>query len=65
MFFEPWYDVTRISRLQARFFPPAALALRHAERIPCTSAMENLDQLSATGLPVFDLNEENLQRKDW
>jgi len=27
--------------------------------------MENLDKLSATGLPVFDLNAENLRRKDW
>ncbi|EDU40549.1 Two component histidine kinase 1 [Pyrenophora tritici-repentis] len=27
--------------------------------------MENLDKLSATGLPIFDLNEENLNRKDW
>ncbi|EMD91903.1 hypothetical protein COCC4DRAFT_174771 [Bipolaris maydis ATCC 48331] len=27
--------------------------------------MENLDKLSATGLPVFDLNEENLSRRDW
>jgi len=27
--------------------------------------MENLDKLSATGLPIFDLNEENLKRKDW
>ncbi|KAH6866645.1 two component histidine kinase 1 [Alternaria rosae] len=27
--------------------------------------MENLDKLSATGLPVFDLNAENLWRKDW
>ncbi|KAG9195923.1 hypothetical protein G6011_01044 [Alternaria panax] len=27
--------------------------------------MENLDTLSATGLPVYDLNEENLLRKDW
>jgi hypothetical protein len=36
-----------------------------AERISGTSAMENLDKLSATGLPVFDLNEENLDGKDW
>ncbi|KAK1915271.1 hypothetical protein P3342_003078 [Pyrenophora teres f. teres] len=27
--------------------------------------MENLDKLSATGLPIFDLNEENLNRSDW
>lgn len=27
--------------------------------------MENLDKLSATGLPIFDLNKENLFRKDW
>ncbi|KAH8725183.1 hypothetical protein GQ44DRAFT_681460 [Phaeosphaeriaceae sp. PMI808] len=27
--------------------------------------MENLDRLSATGLPVFDLNSEYLDRKDW
>ncbi|KAL7771829.1 hypothetical protein CFE70_001779 [Pyrenophora teres f. teres 0-1] len=47
------------------FFSPATLAVRHAERIVCTSAMENLDKLSATGLPIFDLNEENLNRSDW
>ncbi|PSN59849.1 two component histidine kinase 1 [Corynespora cassiicola Philippines] len=27
--------------------------------------MENLDKLTSTGLPVFDLNAENLNRKDW
>ncbi|KAF2652355.1 two component histidine kinase 1 [Lophiostoma macrostomum CBS 122681] len=27
--------------------------------------MEDLDKLTATGLPVFDLNTENLERKDW
>ncbi|KAI8940731.1 hypothetical protein NX059_001996 [Plenodomus lindquistii] len=27
--------------------------------------MENLDRLSATGLPVFDLNQENLDSSDW
>ncbi|KAF1829678.1 putative histidine kinase HHK12p [Decorospora gaudefroyi] len=27
--------------------------------------MENLDKLSATGLPIFDLNQENLDAKDW
>jgi hypothetical protein len=27
--------------------------------------MEDLDKLTATGLPVFDLNAENLDRKDW
>ncbi|KAF2257780.1 putative histidine kinase HHK12p [Lojkania enalia] len=28
-------------------------------------AMENLDKLTATGLPVWDLNSENLDRSDW
>lgn len=28
-------------------------------------AMQNLDRLSATGLPVFDLNSEHLDQKDW
>jgi len=47
------------------------LASRLAERIARTArtartgTMENLDKLSATGLPVFDLNKENLVRKDW
>ncbi|KAF2181684.1 putative histidine kinase HHK12p [Zopfia rhizophila CBS 207.26] len=27
--------------------------------------MENLDKLTAAGLPVFDLNTENLERTDW
>jgi hypothetical protein len=27
--------------------------------------MEDLDKLSATGLPVFDLNSEHLDQKDW
>lgn len=27
--------------------------------------MQNLDRLSATGLPVFDLNSEHLDQKDW
>ncbi|KAL1608200.1 hypothetical protein SLS60_003139 [Paraconiothyrium brasiliense] len=27
--------------------------------------MENLDKLTAAGLPVYDLNLENLDRKDW
>jgi len=27
--------------------------------------MENLDKLTAAGLPVFDLNQENLGKKDW
>ncbi|KAL5119046.1 hypothetical protein ACEQ8H_002970 [Pleosporales sp. CAS-2024a] len=27
--------------------------------------MQNLDRLSATGLPVFDLNREHLDHKDW
>lgn len=27
--------------------------------------MENLDKLTAAGLPVYDLNLENLERKDW
>ncbi|KAH7386991.1 hypothetical protein DE146DRAFT_680816 [Phaeosphaeria sp. MPI-PUGE-AT-0046c] len=27
--------------------------------------MQNLDRLSATGLPVFDLNTEHLDQKDW
>ncbi|KAF2854285.1 two component histidine kinase 1 [Plenodomus tracheiphilus IPT5] len=27
--------------------------------------MENLDRLSATGLPVYDLNRENLSHGDW
>jgi hypothetical protein len=27
--------------------------------------MENLDKLTAAGLPVFDLNSELLDRKDW
>jgi len=32
---------------------------------PCSRTMENLDQLSATGLPVSDLNRENLLSSDW
>jgi hypothetical protein len=40
--------------------------LKPAERCDLsTSAMENLDKLQATGLPVYDLNIENLARKDW
>ncbi|KAF2680177.1 two component histidine kinase 1 [Lentithecium fluviatile CBS 122367] len=27
--------------------------------------MENLDRLTATGLPIYDLNSEQLERKDW
>ena len=27
--------------------------------------MENLDKLTAAGLPIYDLNLENLERKDW
>lgn len=27
--------------------------------------MENLDKLTSAGLPVFDMNLENLDRKDW
>ncbi|KAF2868319.1 hypothetical protein BDV95DRAFT_621371 [Massariosphaeria phaeospora] len=27
--------------------------------------MENLDKLTASGLPIFDLNAENLDRSDW
>ncbi|KAF2012779.1 two component histidine kinase 1 [Aaosphaeria arxii CBS 175.79] len=27
--------------------------------------MENLDKLTAAGLPVYDLNAENIDRKDW
>jgi len=27
--------------------------------------MENLDQLTATGLPIYDLNAEKLDREDW
>ena len=38
---------------------------RHPSPAPCTLAMENLDKLSATGLPVFDLNQEHLDQNDW
>lgn len=34
-------------------------------RTASTSAMESLDKLTAAGLPVFDLNSEALQKKDW
>jgi len=27
--------------------------------------MENLDKLTAAGLPIFDLNTEHLEQKDW
>jgi hypothetical protein len=27
--------------------------------------MENLDKLTAAGLPIFDLNAEKLDREDW
>ncbi|KAF1971759.1 putative histidine kinase HHK12p [Bimuria novae-zelandiae CBS 107.79] len=27
--------------------------------------MDNLDKLTAAGLPIYDLNRENLERKDW
>jgi hypothetical protein len=27
--------------------------------------MQNLDKLTAAGLPVFDLNSEHLDHKDW
>jgi hypothetical protein len=27
--------------------------------------MENLDKLTATGLPIYDLNAEKLDREDW
>ncbi|KAF2253673.1 putative histidine kinase HHK12p [Trematosphaeria pertusa] len=27
--------------------------------------MENLDKLTAAGLPIFDLDQESLERKDW
>lgn len=37
----------------------AALSMRAA------APMENLDKLTATGLPIFDLNSESLSRPDW
>jgi hypothetical protein len=27
--------------------------------------MENLDRLTTAGVPVYDLNTENLERQDW
>jgi hypothetical protein len=31
----------------------------------CSADMEDLDKLTAAGLPVFDLNSEHLEQKDW
>lgn len=30
-----------------------------------TGAMQNLDKLTGTGLPIFDLNSEHLDANDW
>jgi hypothetical protein len=54
-----WYDVTR-------FLGLLKAGLKPAERCDSsTSAMENLDKLTAAGLPVYDLNVENVEKKDW
>ena len=41
---------------------PSAHASPLAHR---SRAMENLDKLTAAGLPVFDMNQEHLDHKDW
>jgi hypothetical protein len=56
------YFVTSCWNLYLR---PARREHRHTSPAPCIRAMENLDKLSATGLPVFDLNSEHLEQKDW
>jgi hypothetical protein len=50
-----WNTHRRSARRESRQTSPA----------PSVRAMENLDKLSATGLPVFDLNLEHLEQKDW
>jgi hypothetical protein len=46
--------------------PPSLLRISPSPAAPRSAApMENLDKLTAAGLPVYELNRENLDRKDW